>query len=176
MRLSEDIAYSLSFSNLITYAENFLFFHSYFVKLWVAKIQLIIDKNVKIDFTFSKDRVLCSFLTILFTYFFRELLALTWLLIIRLILQKQLSLQWDLSLLDCHGSRNPPSQVSERPQSCHMYCDHNQPFTGRPLHVSFAFALSSFDLHQAGRIFSTKPKLTTWGLIGQGTAWRCGQR
>lgn len=69
MRLSEDTAYSFSFSNLITYAENFLFFHSYFVKLWVAKIQFIIDKNVRIDFTFSKDRVLFSFLTILFTYF-----------------------------------------------------------------------------------------------------------
>lgn len=54
MRLSEDIAYSFSFSNLITYAENFLFFHSYSVKLWVAKIQFIIDKNVRIDFTIIK--------------------------------------------------------------------------------------------------------------------------
>lgn len=33
MSLSEDIAYSLSFSNLIIYAKFFFFFHNYFLKI-----------------------------------------------------------------------------------------------------------------------------------------------
>lgn len=68
MSLSEDIAYSLSFSNLIIYAKFFFFFHNYFLKIWVAKIQLFVDRNVKIDFTFRKDNGLLSLLTILFIF------------------------------------------------------------------------------------------------------------
>lgn len=79
------------------------------------------DKHVNIDFVIE---LLKKTEFSLVNYAFREHPAPIWLPTVRPpTLQKQLSPPWDPSLLDCHGSRNPPNQVrcySRRVGACNI--------------------------------------------------------